>query len=233
MGSARLPGKALIPINGKPLLRRLSDRLRAVRRVSSIVVATSDQPADQQIEDACRSWGVPVMRGPETDVLTRFLQVADAWHFDNIVRVTGDNPLTDPEGIDELVGTLEEGDSDIVHNAYRGGYPYGTGAELFRVRVLRDCDQTVSDLEWRENVFAYARQRPQRFLCRQVAAPADLYRPGYFLTVDYAEDKVLLEHIYAHFDGEDTVSLRAVVGLLDDRPELAGLNAHLHQPFPE
>jgi len=233
MGSSRLPGKALSPIEGKPLLRRLCDRVVLSRRANTLVVATSDQPADQLIEDACRSWGIPVFRGPEQDLTMRLLGAAQAYGLTVLVRVTGDNPLTDPEGIDELISAFWDHKPDLAHNSHRNGYPYGTGAELVRVSVLERCDRELTSVHKRENVMSFVRQHVDRFSCLKVNAPVHLLRPQYFLTVDYPEDVLLLSQIYAHFNGRNDIRLAEIIEFLDTEPTLARLNAHLHQGFSE
>jgi spore coat polysaccharide biosynthesis protein SpsF len=234
MRSSRLPGKALIPIEGKPLLHRVCDRVAQSRRADAVVVATTVQPEDQFIADACRSWRVPVFRGPEKDIITRFLGVARKHGFTTVIRVTGDNPLTDPVGIDELIAAFEERKSDLVHNGHRKGYPYGTGAELITVAALERCDEQLNDddEQERENVLWFCRQHPDQFSCQKLNAPPRLLRP-YFLTVDYPEDVELLNRIYAKFQRRDDVKLEDVIEYLDSYPELNKLNSHRHQPFSE
>src|SRR2546429_6612970 len=103
LNSSRLPRKALHPIRGKSLLYRLCDRMTQSREAQTLLVATSDQPQDKEIQDACRARGIPVFRGSERDLTSRLLGAAQAHNLTAFVRVTGDNPLTDPEGIDELI----------------------------------------------------------------------------------------------------------------------------------
>jgi len=233
MGSSRLPGKVLIPIEGTPLLRRLCNRVAQSRRADALVVATSVRPEDQAIADACRSWGIPVFRGPEKDVTTRFLGAAREHGFTTVIRVTGDNPLTDPGGIDELIAAFENRNSDLVHNGHRNGYPYGAGAELIRISALERCDKQLNNEEERENVFWFCRQHPDQFSCQKLDAPLRLLRPQYFLTVDYPEDVELLSRIYARFQRRDDVNLEDVIEYLDSNPELTQLNSNRHQPFSE
>ncbi|HEV2489256.1 MAG TPA: NTP transferase domain-containing protein [Candidatus Acidoferrales bacterium] len=239
MRSKRLPGKALTEIAGKPLLLRLCKRLKLSRRADDLVVATSEQPEDDAIAKACCCWGVPVIRGPEQDVATRFLIAARARGLTAVVRVTADNPLTDPDGVDDLIAAFLESKSlaktgaSLVHNAHRRGYPYGTGAEMADSTVLEVCNRELHTPEERENFMAFARQNPLRFRCIKRNAPPERFRPRYFLTVDYPEDVGLHNEIYSHFDGRDDMGLEEILSFLDSNPELPKMNAHLHQPFYE
>jgi len=51
MGSTRLPGKVLLPLQGQPLLAVLLDRLRPAQLVQSWVIATTDLAHDEAIEN--------------------------------------------------------------------------------------------------------------------------------------------------------------------------------------
>ena len=233
MGSSRLPGKVLRPIFGKPLLHRLYDRVKLSRLANIVLVATSDQPADQAIEAACVAWGIPVFRGPEKDLTTRLLRAGREHRLTALIRVTADNPLTDPAGIDELIEMFEKKRPSLVHNVHRLGYPYGTGAELISMSVLESYHRELVSLDDRELVFSIARSQPDRYPCVKVNAPPELFRPQYFLTADYPEGFALLDLIYGHFEGRDDVELGEVVKLLDSDPSLGRLNSHLHQGFTE
>ena len=233
MGSSRLPGKALLPIEGKPLLRRLCDRVALSQRADALVVATSDQPADQAIEDACRSWGLPIFRGPEVDLVTRLLGAARAHNLTALVRVTGDNPLADPDGIDELISAYLESGADLVHNKHRGGYPYGTGAEVIATDALRRCSHLVAEPGVREEFIGWMKADPSHFHCLSVSAPPHLIRPDYFLTVDYSEDVELLSCIYRTLGLDDDIPLVRIIRYLDEHPEVARINQHLHTGFPD
>lgn len=239
MRSTRLPGKALIEIEGQPLLQRLCERLKLCHRADHMIVATSDQRQDDAIADACILWGIPFVRGPEMDVTTRFLKAVQLCGLTALIRVTADNPLTDPEGVDELIDCFEaterasECPVALVHNAHMRGYPYGTGAEMASCDVLEACNRELRCDEARENFMLFARQHPERFRCIKVNASPSKYRPGYFLTVDYPEDLELLNGIYRRFDGSNEMKLEDILEFLDARPELSKLNSHLHRQFSE
>jgi spore coat polysaccharide biosynthesis protein SpsF len=233
ISSGRLPGKALADVAGKPLLRRLYDRMRTCRRSDAVIVATSDRPADDVIAKACAEWDAPVHRGPEQDLTTRLLGAARAVRADAIVRVTGDNPLTDPAGVDDLIETFRRTGAALVHNGHRLGYPYGTGTEMIAVAAIEACDRDLVGGAERELFATHIRQQPERFPCFKVSAPPELLRPDLFLTVDYPEDLAMVSRVFAHFGGRDDVPLRDVVRWLDREPAVATLNRHLHTGFSE
>ena len=54
MSSTRLPGKMLMDINGRPLLGRVIDRVKAAKEVTKLIVATSINKEDDAIEGFCK-----------------------------------------------------------------------------------------------------------------------------------------------------------------------------------
>ena len=239
MGSARLPGKALAPICGKPLLQRLCNRMALCQCAHEVIVATSDQPQDDVIEHCCTEWGVKLFRGPERDLTARLLGAANAFRLSAFVRVTADNPLTDPDGVDSLIAELRDQRRGngvrpvLVHNMHRSGHPYGTGAEAASRTVLEYCNRHLSDLHEREYFAAYAKEHGSEFHCVKLHSASDLQRPNYFLTVDHEEDLRLIRRIYESVPGGDHMRLQDVIQFLDANSQLAKANAHLHQPFLE
>jgi spore coat polysaccharide biosynthesis protein SpsF (cytidylyltransferase family) len=231
MGSNRFPGKVMAPIGSVPLLQRLIRRMTLCRNSDGLVVATSDKPADDEIADACRSWGVQVFRGSEIDLASRMIVASALHNLDALVRVTGDNPLTSPAAVDDMIREYRAGCWDVVHYNHRGGYIYGTGGELFRIQALAICAAELCTVE-REEIFATVRH-DSRFKEKALFASAELCRPQYFLTVDYPEDKKLLDILYDHFGGRDDTPLTEIIALLDARPDLVAVNAGIHQQFPE
>jgi len=103
MASSRCPGKALAPLAGRPLLEVLLDRMASVRGVDGVVLATSVEAENDPLADVAGRAGFQVFRGDEDDVLRRHVDCARALGADHVVRVTGDNPLTDVETIESLV----------------------------------------------------------------------------------------------------------------------------------
>lgn len=103
MRSSRLPGKVLRRLNGKPVLDWVIDRAALARRLDRIVLATSDDPADDILAAHARARGIAVERGSERDVLDRFAKAAAAQKADVVVRITADCPLIDPALIDAVI----------------------------------------------------------------------------------------------------------------------------------
>jgi 3-deoxy-manno-octulosonate cytidylyltransferase (CMP-KDO synthetase) len=104
--SSRLPGKALLPLAGKPMLQWVHERSRA-SRAREVIVATDDE----RIEKAARGFGADVALTARTHVsgTDRIAQVAAdrGWAADDIiVNVQGDEPLIPPAVINQVAELL-------------------------------------------------------------------------------------------------------------------------------
>src|SRR5436309_12574495 len=112
--STRLPGKVMMKIGGRPLLMYLVERISRARTLDAIIVATTTNPRDNVIIEECERRGIPNFRGSETDVLSRYVSAARACKADIIVRVTADNPFTDPDSIDRVVDRIAGGGAEYA-----------------------------------------------------------------------------------------------------------------------
>src|SRR5450631_199751 len=161
MGSARLPGKVLKPIAGKPLLWHIVHRLKTCKLLEDIAVATSINPADDAIVEWCNANSVAVVRGPEDDVLARHARAAEKLDADIIVQVPSDAPFIDAGFIDHLVATLIEQNGDYVL-AEDGTDLVHEGVDAFSRRALdRLMMDAAHDPAAREHVAGYFKLHPE------------------------------------------------------------------------
>jgi spore coat polysaccharide biosynthesis protein SpsF len=222
LGSSRMPGKVLEPLEGCALILRLVDRVERATELDGVVVATSDTRADDRLAAALEDAGVAVRRGPLDDVLSRYLGVVDEFRPDVVVRLTGDNPLVDPDVIDDVVRAQAASGADYVSNSLERSYPYGLDVEVVRSDALRRLQELDPPAAEREHVTMGLYRRPELFTVRQVVQPVDHSELRW--TVDYPEDFAFVAEVYRellpalpHFGQHD------VLELLERRPELRRL----------
>ncbi len=232
MSSTRLPGKVLMGVEGKPMLQRQVERLQAGIGDLPLVVATSDDASDDAIESFCQDHGVACFRGPLDDVLLRFILCAKAHGVTHIVRVGGDDPLIDPDCCTELVRLHRERAHDFMYASNREGWPYGCAAELIAVAALERIHAATDEALYLEHTIPYFFDHPDRFDILKVRSPQGLRRPELAFTVDHPEDLELVRSIFRELQGEsDFFPLSRVIRLMDEKPELRAVNAHLHEGF--
>ena len=229
MGSARLPGKVLRPVAGRPLLEFLVERLRRARRVDEILIATSTVAGDDAIAEWCARHGVRCVRGDETDVLARFELAAVEAGADVIARVTGDCPLLEPAVIDRVVERFAAGDVDYVSNVMTRTYPRGLDVEVFSRAALDAAFAEAREPAEREHVTPFLYRRPERFRLANVANDSDESRHRW--TVDTEDDfeliRRMLESLHARHGFDFT--LADALALIAEHPDWSRLNAHVEQ----
>jgi 3-deoxy-manno-octulosonate cytidylyltransferase (CMP-KDO synthetase) len=105
--STRLPGKPLADIAGKPMICRVYERARRAERITEVVAATDDP----RVFDAVKAdGGKAMMTAADHPTGTdRLAEVAMAYpDIDLIINVQGDEPLIEPQVIDDLAAAFDE-----------------------------------------------------------------------------------------------------------------------------
>lgn len=157
MGSNRLPGKVMADIKGKPAITHVLTRVGKARRVDELWLACSDLSENDPLAATAAQLDIPVFRGDENDVLSRYVQVAAETRADAIVRITADCPMIDPELIDAAIEMYETGDWDYVANGHIRSYPDGLDVEVFSAAALWEADLKAQHAFLREHVTPYIR----------------------------------------------------------------------------
>ncbi len=94
MLSQRLRGKSLMAVCGTPLLGWAIHRIKQMDFIDEIIVATSDQTADDPIAFYSDGNNVKVARGDRQGVLSRFIEASkDLSDEDVLLRFTACNPI--------------------------------------------------------------------------------------------------------------------------------------------
>lgn len=227
MASSRYPGKALVPLAGRPLLQVLLERIASVPVLDSVALATSAQPENEVLVELARKLGIPAFRGDEQDVLRRHIDCARSLNADHVVRVTGDNPLTDLETLEALVELHLQSDAD---------YTYVPGAALLMGILSEVISRPALERSWErgeprhrsELVTLYIKEHPAEFRIQAGRLAEGLERPELRLTVDEAEDVALMQAIFQRLAAPGRlVTTREAIALLEAEPELAAINAQL------
>lgn len=232
MGSSRLPGKVLRPLgptelDREPVLGWVVRAVRAARGLDGVVVATTGERVDDEVAALARDLGVAVVRGPEDDVLTRFLQAVDEHPCDAVVRLTADCPLLDPALISLVVAVWRQDPSyHYVSTTLVPTLPRGLDVELATVPALVDVSARTRPFD-RMHVTSGLYADPQRYrLLGLVVSPsaADLR-----VTLDTDEDAELLDGLVAALGRTGPVGWQELVATLRSRPDLVALNAGVVQ----
>lgn len=232
MRSRRCPGKALAPLAGRPLLEHLLDRVSSLGGRARVVLATSVDPANDVLVDLAARLGVASFRGDEEDVLSRYVEVARRFRAEHVVRVTGDNPLTDLPLIENLA-RLQLGENADYTYVPGDALLMGILSEVVSRKALETSHRDGEDRHRSELVTLYIKENPERFRIARAGLPPELYRPEYRLTVDEPDDVVLMERIFDKlYRPEKVLQTVEAIRLLDEEPDLSAINAHIRASAP-
>ena len=186
MSSRRYPSKALAPVDGKPLIAFLLERIERAKSKCSVVVATSDEATDDPIAALCRDRSVTCWRGPLNRVAERFLQVLRAFQPDAFVRISGDSPLLDPALIDRAIALFRKLSPDLVTNVFPRSFPVGQTVEVVDSQAFRSAYSRIRDDNDQEHVTTVFYNFPNAFSIHNFRADFDA--KGVHLAVDRPED---------------------------------------------
>nr|WP_320126428.1 glycosyltransferase family protein [uncultured Shewanella sp.] len=234
MGSSRLPGKVLAPIQGKPMLEYHLARVHQAKLVNSHILATSDTEIDKPIIKFCKLKKQPFFCGSESDVLSRFYHAAlqtKATPDDIIVRLTGDCPLISATLIDEAITKHRQGDNSQYTHISLNYFPRGFDVEVFSMASLTKAYQNATKAAEREHVTLYLYTQPDCIIVPVETGQLDWHE--FRLCVDESEDLQLATALIGLL-GENwlNASPRKICQLLQQHPEIAQINNKIIQRSP-
>lgn len=225
MTSSRLPGKVLMKAAGKPMLECLVNRLKAVQSLSEIVLATTINEADDQLEEFAKRMNIGCYRGSESDVMQRVICAAESAEADIVVEITGDCPIIDPQLVEQVIRIFIANQADYVSNSHIRSYPDGMDTQVFKLSTLKHSAAMTEDQLDHEHVTLHIRNHPKHFSKLHLVSPPESHWPGLGLTLDESRDYELLKKIIEYFEPTNPLfSCRDVIGLLRERPEWVAIN---------
>jgi spore coat polysaccharide biosynthesis protein SpsF len=176
-----------MPLAGRPVLDHVVTRVSAANRIDDVVVATSDQPGDDVIEDYCKARSWTCVRGSETDVLSRYAVAVQNSAAEIVVRVTSDCPLFSPRILDDMLAAFDPCSMDYMSTNWpQRSFPVGLDCEIMRGEALLAIAENATDAYDREHVTSYFYRHPDRFQLagHRCAQPLAHIR----ITLDTSED---------------------------------------------
>jgi spore coat polysaccharide biosynthesis protein SpsF len=232
LASERMPGKALLPIAGRPAILHLVDRLCGSKYLTprQVVFCTTEDASDDPLVATAQASGAQVYRGSRDNIIDRLYKAVQQFDFDLVIQADGDDPCSDTTYMDLCMDRLlADPCLDIV---VTDGLPLGLGSKAIRASAI----QTV----WQHHVtnrndtgFIYYFTRTG--LCKTASVkpvcPAHVHRKAR-LTLDYPEDLAFFEALFKELYKKNSVfGIDSIVALLQRRPDLVAINAGLNKKY--
>lgn len=229
MGSTRLPGKILKEFyEGKTLIEILLDNLHKVG--TKVIVATSINENNDELETFLKNKGEIVYRGSEIDVLSRFIEAAEANNIDGIVRICSDNPFMDWQSVAQLIVKAEGNNADYigfrVNNTPSILTHFGFWGEYVTLQALKRVALTTpKNSPAHEHVTYHLYTHPDEYKCEWIQCPDFLQgHEDIRLTIDTLEDLNSARKVYSDLkDKYEEFTLEDVVRYLDENQDIKEL----------
>jgi spore coat polysaccharide biosynthesis protein SpsF (cytidylyltransferase family) len=178
---------------------------------------------DDGLAEYCRKI-VEVYRGSKEDVLDRYYRAAKLHGAKHIMRLTGDDPLIDPEVCDRLIDYYEKEGLDYAR--LTPDFAEGLDCEIMSFKTLEITWKRARLKSDREHVSLYINNHKQDFMFGFLENESDDSK--YRVTVDERADFEVVKRIIQYFGkrGQEP-NISQVKRYLDSHVELKRMNAHI------
>ena len=226
MGSKRLPKKSMLDLAGKPMIYRIIERIKRCKLPDEIVLITSKKKEDKIFKKIAKNLNIKIFFGSQNNLVERHLKATQRFEGKIIVRVPGDNCLSEPKEIDKIIKYhLKQKDrcfTSNLTNIFNSGYPDGIGAEVFDFDTLKNvAKKNISKIKKEHlslNFFDYKNQKIiNNNFCRvkTLKCPEYYSFPNLRLDVNTSSDYFFIKKIYDNlYDKNKFFNIKDIVKFL-------------------
>tara|TARA_B100000963_G_C22619139_1_gene668947 strand:- start:693 stop:1745 length:1053 start_codon:yes stop_codon:yes gene_type:complete len=227
MGSSRFPGKTLANIAGKPLIWHIIHRLRKSSQLTKIIIATSALEENDILEEFAKKQKLPIIRGDENNVFSRFEKAFEIYQPDTLTRVCGDCPLIEPSFIDRSIKQILsqnvdylKADSKIIHQ----------GVETISKSCFKKIQSFRDNPIVKEHVTALIYKNPNLYKIGKLKVFNYEKNSGIRLSIDTRSDLQFIRALYKKsFKRPGLLSIKEMLEVIKKNPTLLEQNSHVFQ----
>ena len=227
LNSARFPNKAIKKINGVFSISLLIRRLKKLKELDHIILATSKKKDDDIFKKITKAENIDFFRGSLGDVAKRYHMAAKKFKLDQIVRITGDAILCDEVMISKAIQSQLKYNADVT---FIKNMPYGTAKEVMNFKTIK----TISEQSKYRNNTEYLEwylENSRNFKVNYIKSKYNFDKKTR-LTLDFKEDLILFNKIFKYFKDKDAnFTLEDVLNLLKKQKNLININNFLTAKF--
>ena len=229
MTSKRLPGKILYKVGGKSFLWYLVKRLKKVKEIDKIILATTVNKSDDILVQFAKKNNISYFRGSELNVKKRVLDAAKKYKVENIVGITSDCPIIDINLISQVINTFKYNKVEFVSNCDHRSYPDGMDVAVYRRKCLEKSYKLTRSNYYREHVTLFIKHNKKIFNQINIVSPENVYWPSLGLTLDEYDDYVLLKKIIEYFKKKKNFYFKCdeVIELLKKKKKWLKINTNV------
>ena len=226
LSSTRLPGKALLKINGKPCIQYLVERIKTIKNLDEIILCTTTNSSDDEIAKFAKKMKIDVFRGSEKDILDRFKNAALKFEVENIINIDGDDIFCEPEFIQKTIDELKKNKFDYIYweNLPLGTTPIGIKTSaLIEICNLKNTGNTETG--WGK----FFTETNMFNIKSMTVNKKELLDQTIRLTLDYSEDLMLFQQILNNLKWP--FDLIDIIKLLNNRQDIKNLNNSVKEVY--
>jgi len=228
VNSSRFPKKILKKIFEKTVFELLVERLRLIDD-SRIFLVTGPNSLNRELINEAIKLDIEYFSGSEINVLDRFYHAAEKFSSKNIIRITGDCPLTSFELINQAKEIFYDKQVDILSNNYMPRtYPHGFDFEIFKIDALKRS-WNIMKKEKEEKFFSTFINPVMHILqsnnFKHYKMRNNIDQSHIRLTLDYQEDFLLIKSIFDRLYKKNHVfTSNEIIALLKNESKLLDIN---------
>ena len=207
MTSSRLPGKVIYKVNGRTMIEHLVSRLKKVKKIDKIVLATTKNKTDLVLVDLAKKLNIHVFRGSENNVLQRVVGAIKKYKIENVINITSDCPILDIKILKYMIRQFEISNYDAVSNQFIRSYPDGMDATISKSKCLIEANLKAKLRKYLEHTTMYIKENTHKFKVKNIIAKK-LYWPQLGLTLDEYSDYILLKKIITYFEKKNNYNFK-------------------------
>jgi glutamate-1-semialdehyde 2,1-aminomutase len=222
VGSTRFPGKVIKKYKGVTYLEILIKRLKRTKNIKKIIVATSKNSEDDQIKKICDDLKVFCFRGSNHDVIDRYYKASKIFKTKNILRITGDCPLIDPEIVDQVIYNYFLRKASYATNTMPATFPDGLDVEVFSFEALKTAWlASRKNKRLREHVTTHIREN--KYLNKINIS----FKKDYSflrLTLDEPQDLKVINFVLSKFSKNYKFKIDDIIKIYENNKDIFDLN---------
>lgn len=136
--SKRFKNKVMNDIFGKPLIWHLIRRVQSSKKVSKIVVSSSNKKTDEKLINFLKKEKLDYFRGNLNNVAKRLYLTAAKNKVKFFLRISGDSPLIEPRIINKAIDLFKKNKRkyEIISNTFPKTFPRGQSVEIIKTSLL-------------------------------------------------------------------------------------------------
>lgn len=216
-------------INGIPSILLVVERVKKIKGIDTIVVATSNDKNDDVLADLILENNINLYRGNLVSIPHRLLAAAERFNLNQVVRITGDSVCLDYESMDDLIISHMDNSPDcsMLNNAI-----FGTNKEIITLDTLKFLNNRIVSNKSSEYL-EYFLKKPcllkineinVKYICSENILKQRL-------TLDYKEDLIAISKLYSECKDGYLSNLKEIIKQLEN-PNFKMENSQMIQKTP-